>query len=152
MEKTNDPYDIDHLRLRIEFYFESIRAQQEAAKQLLALGGFFQTLFFAAISLSDLKKVMSVKDVWYMIFVLLAMLTIVGWSACIYFASRVLMTRKYTPEKSGDDEDPVQQFFASALNYKQTQLRYALSAMMLSFIPLAMNILIYLVFVPQFPT
>jgi hypothetical protein len=72
---------------------ESVASLEEAAKQLIGAVTLVEGIYFAAISFSDLSKVMAVQGTEADFRILLFVSPIVLWLVCLFFAVRV-----FTPE------------------------------------------------------
>jgi hypothetical protein len=125
---------------------ESIPALEEAAKQLIAITSLTQGIYFAAISFSDLKKVLVVNDWQGWLLVLLFTSPIILWLISLAFAVRVFIPETYNTNLQSPDlaKEMLQQMTA----YKHQQLLRAHKALLLGFGLLAVNIVIYLGWMP----
>jgi hypothetical protein len=125
---------------------DSISALEEAAKQLISITSLTQGIFFAAISFSDLKKVLVVNDWQGWLLVLLFTGPILLWLISLGFAVRVFIPETYNTNLQSPDlaKEMLQQITA----YKHQQLLRAHTALLLGFGLLAVNIVIYLGWMP----
>ena len=125
---------------------ESIPALEEAAKQLISITSLTQGIYFAAISFSDLKKVLVVNDLDGWLLVLLFTSPILLWLISLAFAVRVFIPETYNTNLQSPDlaKEMLQQMTA----YKHQQLLRAHKALLLGFGLLAVNIVIYLGWMP----
>jgi hypothetical protein len=125
---------------------ESIPALEEAAKQLITITSLTQGIYFAAISFSDLKKVLIVNDWHGWLLVLLFTSPIILWLISLAFAVCVFIPETYNTNLQSPDlaKEMLQQMAA----YKHQQLLRAHKALLLGFVLLAVNIVIYLGWMP----
>jgi hypothetical protein len=125
---------------------ESIAALEEAAKQLITIASLTQGIYFAAISFSDLKKVLLVQDLQGWFLVLLFASPIILWLISLAYAMRVFSPETYKTNLQSPDlaKEMLQQMVA----YKHSQLQRAHLALLLGFVLMAANIVIYLGWMP----
>jgi hypothetical protein len=125
---------------------ESVAALEEAAKQLISVTSLLQAIYFAAISFSELKEslvvVEGVKD-WLLI--LLFVLPIILWLASLGFAVRVFKPETYKTNLSSPDL--ARSMYGEMVAYKHQQLRRAHLFLVLGFLPLVVNIVLYLAWI-----
>jgi hypothetical protein len=74
---------------------KSVASLEEAAKQLIAAVTLVEGIYFAAISFSDLRKVMAVQGPEAWLRILLFVSPIVLWLVCLFFAVRVFTPKNY---------------------------------------------------------
>ena len=125
---------------------ESIAALEEAAKQLITIASLTQGIYFAAISFSDLKKVLLVQDLQGWFLVLLFASPIILWLISLAYAMRVFSPETYKTNLQSPDlaKEMLQQMVA----YKHSHLQRAHLALLLGFVLMAANIVIYLGWMP----
>lgn len=140
-------------QVRLNSKVEGVKYLEESAKQLITITSLLQGIYFAAISLSELKKIGDLTDNWYLLFIIISIMTIVFWISSLYCATKVLIPEIY-PSKS-NEKSPNQKAietrdtYKNILEYKFCHLKYSVRLLWASFIPLALNIIIYLVFLPK---
>jgi len=143
------------LRIGLESRSESLKYLEDASKQMVGIASLLQGMYFAAISFSDIKKASDIHNIWFVVFVGFSIVILTIWMISLYFAMHVLIPETYFADLSRSD--PVQQAlqirkaFEKILEYKRRNLRRASKLLWLSFIPLAINLLIYLVYIPPPP-
>jgi len=144
------------LKFKCEVRVESIKCLEEAAKQIIMIASFLQGVYFAAISFSDIKKIGNLNDIWFLIFSGLSILIIGFWVACLYCATRVFAPQAY--ETGIEDHDDfsiqarkIQDTYDKVIVYKHKRLERAYWLLWLSFLPLAANLVIYLILLPAPP-
>ncbi len=129
---------------------ESVGALQEAAKQLIAIAAFAQTIYFGAISFSDVKAALDTLPTGvHLALVLLLVIPVAFWIACLWFAILVFKPEIYrtnlnSPTVARDD-------YSAIAAYKHRQLQRAYIALVVGFIPLLINVVLYLVYFPVPP-
>jgi hypothetical protein len=74
--KSSSPTDEDlfWLELARNQAKESVKAQEEAAKQLISITTFSQTIYFAVVSFNEVKKGLSIVESnhqWYVVIILI---------------------------------------------------------------------------------
>ena len=127
---------------------DSIKALEEAAKQLIALTTFSQGLYFAAISFSDLKKALdSIPVFGKLIVVLILVFPLLFWlgslaAALLVFHPKTYETNLSSPDLACDD-------FNKIVAYKHLRLKISHLLLLSGFVPLVMNILFYLLLIPK---
>jgi hypothetical protein len=142
------PLDQFWLEIARKISQESISALEEAAKQLIGIASLLQGIYFAAVSLSDLKRalvLLSNIDQWLFVIVLsmpIALWLISLWLAILVLKPEIYITNLLAPEIA-------QEFYEKIISYKHKQLNRAYLALASGFIPLLINIFVYLLFVPQ---
>lgn len=140
------------LKVRLESKIKGIDVVDEAAKQLVGITGLLQGIYFAAISISDVKKVGTIQDAWFLAFVFFSMITVLLWLGCLSFAVKAFLPREYHPNNYVGNQDStefikqISNMYEKVLSYKQKKLRTASTLLWLSFIPLSTNLAIYLIF------
>ena len=124
---------------------ESISALEEAAKQLIGITSLLQAIYFAAISFGELKKSLVVEGVVDWLLVFLFVLPIVLWLFSLGFAVRVFKPKTYKTNLSSPDL--ARQMYGEIVSYKHEQLQRAHFFLVLGFVPLVVNIVLYLAWV-----
>ncbi len=126
---------------------ESIGTLEEAAKQLISITSLTQGIYFAAISFSDLKKALVVQDWHGWLLVLLFASPIAAWLVSLAFSVRVFTPETYKTNLQSPDlaKDMLQDIVA----YKHKQLKSAHKALLVGFVLLVVNIIVYLGWIPQ---
>jgi len=124
---------------------ESIAALEEAAKQLIGITSLLQAIYFAAISFSELKKSLVAEGVVDWLLVFLFVLPIVLWLFSLSFAVRVFKPETYKTNLSSPDL--ARRMYEEIVSYKHKQLGRAHLFLLLGFIPLVVNIILYLAWV-----
>ena len=130
---------------------ESIGALEEAAKQVIAIATLSQTIYFAAISFSDLKKALAqlpLAQQWG--FVILLVIPIVLWLFSLWFAIRVFKPETY--QTNLNSPDLAREMYQTIAAYKHKQLQRAYLALVVGLVPLIVNIVIYFLYAPLPPT
>ena len=126
---------------------ESISALEDAAKQLISITSLTQGIYFAAISFSDLKKALIVHDWQGWLLVLLFASPIVLWLVSLAFAVRVFAPETY--KTNLQSPDLAREMLQEIVAYKHRQLKFAHKALLLGFVLLVVNIIVYLGWIPQ---
>lgn len=130
-----------------------IRCLEDASKQLIVVSSMLQGIYFAVISLSDIKAT-NRNDPWFYLFVTLSILILVFWMISLYFATLVFIPEKHEKTKSNDQNaqkeltDQAKEIFdtyGEILKYKNENLKLSLTFLWVSFPVLTVNIFIYLV-------
>jgi len=136
------------LKVKREAHLGSLQPLEDAAKQIVVITSLLQGIYFAAISISDIKKVNDTTNVWFDAFIVLSMLTLGLWMASLYFATRVFLPRVYDARLQGPDPEDeareVRTVYKKTSSYKYRRLKCAAWLLWLSFLPFAINVLIYL--------
>ena len=129
---------------------ESVAALEEAAKQLITVTTLAQTIYFAAISFSDLKAglgLLAPVQRWLVVAALI--FPLMYWLASLVFAVRVFKPETYRTNL--DAPDLAREMYEGIVAYKHRQLIYAHRLLVIGFVPLIINIALYLIFVPAKP-
>jgi hypothetical protein len=129
---------------------ESVSALEGAAKQLISVASLLQGIYFAAISFSDLKKALDVQDNQGWLLVFLFVSPIIPWIISVGLAIRVFKPEFYTTNLQSPYLS--RRMYEEIVSYKQRYLRYSYWALLVGFILLAMNIIIYLGCIPILST
>ncbi len=126
---------------------DSITSLEEAAKQLIAIATLAQTIYFAAISFSDLKKgLVQLAPAQQWTFVILLAVPIAAWLVSLWFAIRVFKPETYRTNLNSPDL--ARDLYMQVVAYKHQQLQRAYLALAVGFIPLLLNIMLYLLYAP----
>ncbi|MCX7840731.1 MAG: hypothetical protein N2559_14955 [Anaerolineae bacterium] len=121
---------------------ESVGALEDAAKQLIAITSLSQGIYFAAISFGDIKKVLpQFALAWQWTITAALVLPLVCWLVALFFAIRVFVPRVYATNL--DSPDLARETYERVAAYKHTQLRRAHLALVLGFVPLIVNIVLF---------
>ena len=126
---------------------ESISALEDAAKQLISITSLTQGIYFAAISFSDLKKALVVHDWQGWLLILLFVSPIVLWLASLAYAVRVFSPETY--KTNLQSPDLAREMLKEIAAYKHKQLKLAHKALLLGFVLLIVNIIVYLGWIHQ---
>lgn len=127
---------------------ETRNRQEEAAKQLISITSVLQAIYFAVISFSDLKKGLMTQcthEGLLIAVVALFVSPIIIWLLSLGFAVRVAVP----VAKTADLESPSQlgELYITTVNYRFKYLGLAHKALVLGFVPLVVNIVIYMVWI-----
>jgi hypothetical protein len=129
---------------------ESVAALEEAAKQLITVTTLAQTIYFAAISFGDLKAALGLlapAQRWPVVAALV--FPLLFWLASLTFAVRVFKPETYRTNL--DSPDLARETYEAIVAYKHRQLIGAHRLLAIGFVPLVINIAVYLIFVPAKP-
>jgi hypothetical protein len=121
---------------------ESVASLEEAAKQLIAAVTLVEGIYFAAISFSDLRKVMAVQGTEANLRILLFVSPIVLWLVCLFFAVRVFTPETYRTNLSSPEL--AERLYRDLVGYKHRNLKRAYWALLAGFVPLVMAVVYYL--------
>lgn len=127
-----------------------MKALEDAAKQLIAVTTLAQGIYFAAVSFGDVKAALGGLDAgrqWLMVVALVVPL--VFWLLSLAFAARVFKPETYST--SLDSPELAQRVYEKIVAYKNTQLVRAYRLLAAGFVPLIINVVLYLMFVPSKP-
>lgn len=126
---------------------ESIKAQEEAAKQLISMTTFSQTIYFAVVSFGEVKKSLFLFQITPQTLVIILLITpLVFWLFSLLFATRVFTPKPYKTNLSSPPD--AREMYQRIIAYKQRQLNRAHLALVLGFVPLVLNIIVYLSYFP----
>jgi len=123
----------DTLREQVK---QSPDALEAAARQIVTSTSLLQAIYFAAISVSDVRAVIAPPVLYAFI------IPIPFWLLGLFFAIRVFSPRTY--ESNLDSPDIARETFLRIVKYKHTNLRVAQACLFVSFVPLLISIVIYL--------
>ena len=121
---------------------ESLASLEEAAKQLIGAVTLVEGIYFAAISFSDLRKVMAVQGMEADFRILLFVSPIVLWLICLFFAVRVFTPETYRTNLSSPQL--AEEFYREMVGYKHRNLKRAYWALLAGFVPLVVAVVYYL--------
>ena len=121
---------------------ESVASLEEAAKQLIGAVTLVEGIYFAAISFSDLGKVMAVQGAEMWLRILFFVSPIVLWLVCLFFAVRVFKPETYKTNLSSPDQ--AEQFYRDLVRYKHQNLLRAYWALLAGFVPMLLAVICYL--------
>lgn len=135
-----DRFWLDTMRKTVQ---ESVASLEKAAKQLVGIASLSQTIYFAAISLSDLKKTLEqVAPMQQGAAAFALVLPLLCWIASLVFA--ILVFKPETYSTNLNSPDLARDTYREIVAYKHRQLRRAHLALMLGFLPLVVNVVVYL--------
>lgn len=122
----------------------SITAVEEAAKQIIGLVTLLQGIFFAVITVSDLKLklVTFAGQMNFWILLLLIVLPIGCWIISLWLCILVFLPRIYSINLSSPDIS--REAFVKIIEYKHKRLLQAYTALASGFIPLLFAVILYL--------
>lgn len=145
-----DELDTFWPELAREMTKESIKALEEAAKQMITIASLSQTVYFAAISFSDLKKALGqiAPGAQFGLVALLA-LPLLFWVVSLACAIRVFTPETY--QTNLQSAEATRGTFLRIVAAKQRHLAHAHHALVLGFVPLVVNIVAYLLLAPTAP-
>lgn len=126
---------------------QSVESLESAAKQLIVITTLAQTIYFAALSFSDIKAglvLLGGVAVWG--FAIIFVLPIALWLASLWFSILVFKPEIY--HTNLDSPDLARETYESIASYKHKQLQRAYLFLAIAFFPLLVNILVYLIAVP----
>ncbi len=122
----------------------SITAIEDAAKQIIGLVTLLQGIFFAVITVSDLKVKLAALagqgNFWILLF--LIVLPIACWISSLWLCILVFLPKSYSMNLSSPDIS--RETFGKIIEYKHKRLLQAYSALASGFIPLLFAVIIYL--------
>jgi hypothetical protein len=121
---------------------ESVASLEEAAKQLIGAVTLVEGIYFAAISFSDLRKVMAVQGPEADFRIMLFVSPIILWLVCLFFAVRVFTPKNYDTNLSSPQL--AEQLYREMVGYKHRNLKRAYWALLAGFVPLVMAVVYYL--------
>src|SRR5262249_34572717 len=109
---------------------------------------FAQTIYFAAISFGEVRKALGTLSFglrWGLVMALA--LPLCFWIGSLWCAIRVFKPEIY--DTNLDSPDLARETYLQIAAYKHKQLQRAYRLLMLGFVPLLLNVIAYLLFVPQ---
>jgi hypothetical protein len=126
---------------------ESIKALEDAAKQLIKVASFSQTIYFAAISFGDVKKSLAsltpAQQPWVIVLLVVPLLF---WIASLTLAVQVFTPKIYKTHL--ESPDLAHQFHTNLVSYKHKKLLLAYYILAAGFVPLVINLILYLRLIP----
>jgi hypothetical protein len=127
---------------------EALSKQEGASKQIISITSALQAIYFATLSFSDLKKVLLTQNIHgglLIIVVALFVSPIIIWLLSLGFAVRVAVP----VTKTVNLESPSQlgNLYIKSVNYKSKYLGLAHKTLVWGFVPLVVNIVIYMFWV-----
>lgn len=99
-------------------------------------------IYFAAISFSDLRKVIVAQGQEAWLSILLFISPIVLWLVCLFFAVRVFTQETYRTNLSSPQH--AEEFYQELVGYKHRNLLRAYFALLAGFVPLVVAVVCYL--------
>ena len=120
---------------------ESIGSLEDAARQLITVVTLVEGIYFAAISFSDVRKVLTSpgQPAWV---VFLFISPIILWLICLVFAIRVFSPESYRSNMSSPEL--AKNVYLEIVAYKHKMLRRAYLSLLIGFIPFIIAIGYYL--------
>lgn len=157
--ESSEQFDLEDisywLKVKREAHLGSLQPLEDAAKQIVVITSLLQGIYFAAISVSDIKKVNNTANLWFDAFIVLSLVILGFWMASLYFATRVFIPRVYdaSPADSSLSEQvkEIRIAYNKTSTFKYQQLKRAGLLLWLSFFPFAVNVWIYLAVLPVPP-
>lgn len=134
-----DEFWVDTARTSVK---ESVASLEEAAKQLITAVTLVEGIYFAAVSWSDMKKVMAASGTEAWLTIALFVSPIVLWLACLFFAVRVFTPENYKTNLSSPEM--AERFYRKMVRYKHRNLKRAYWALLFGFVPMLAAIVCYL--------
>lgn len=126
---------------------ESVRALEEAAKQLITVTTLAQAIYFAAVSFGDVKVALgALTQTRQWLIAITLVIPLLFWLASLTFAVRVFKPETY--RTSLDSPDRAREAYEEIVTYKHRQLGRAHSMLASGFVALIVNVIFYLIFVP----
>jgi len=125
---------------------EARNKQEEAARQIITITSVLQAIYFAAISFSDLKKVLVAQEVLggqLIVVITLFVSPIIIWLLSLGFAVRVIVPVTYYAYLESPDQ--LKDRYIKAVSFKSKYLGRAHKALVLGFVAVVVNIIVYLV-------
>ena len=123
-----------------------VDALEDGAKQIITTASLLQGIYFAAVSFSDVKKVINFASPWSWVFLLLLLLPAIIWAISCIFALKVFTPRKYDTNFSSPEL--CKRCFISMVQEKYVNFRKAQWVLVLGFLPFIFGVFVYLAFVP----
>jgi hypothetical protein len=125
----------------------SVGSLDDAAKQLISATTLAQTIYFAAISFSGAKaSVFQLPAEQRLLAVIVLALPLFFWAAALLLAIRVFTPRAYTTNLQSPEL--VRDTYYSITSFKHRMLRLAQIILGLGFIPLVINVVLYMLVLP----
>lgn len=129
---------------------ESIKAIEDAAKQLIPIASLAQTIYFAAVSFSNVKKAFAFTATeWRFAIAAVLALPLLFWIASLIFAIGVFTPAAY--KTNLESPDIAREMYQRMVAYKHRMLRWAHWLFVLGLVPLAINLILYVALIPVPP-
>jgi|GEM_PF-530611 len=129
---------------------ESVKAIEDAAKQLIPIASLAQTIYFAAVSFSNVKKAFAPTALeWRFLMTTGLALPLLFWIASLIFAIRVFTPKVY--DTNLESPDMARGTYLKVVTYKHKMLRWAHWLFVLGLVPLAINLILYVALIPVLP-
>ena len=129
---------------------ESVKALEEAAKQLITITSFAQTVYFAAVSFGDLKKAIdAIPAANQLALAFVLVLPLLLWIGSLILAIQVFKPETY--QANLESPDDARETYYRIVGYKHRKLRQAHTMLVLGFFPLVLNIVFYIALAPVKP-
>lgn len=123
----------------------SITSIEEAAKQIISLVTLLQGIFFAVLTMGDLKtklaELLGSNAFWYLL--ILIIIPLGCWVLSLWLSVLVFLPKSYSVNLSSPDLS--RETFFEIVTYKHDRLLQAYTALAAGFFPLVIAIIIYLV-------
>jgi hypothetical protein len=136
------PVDVFWKNTILELAKESIASIEGSAKHLILAASFLEGVYFHAITFSDLKTMFDVAPTVHWLLVSLFSAPILLWFMVLGCATMVLMTKSYTVHP--DDPEDARRIIEVIADTKQRWLVWGLRMLMVSFVVLFVDIIIFL--------
>ena len=136
------PVDVFWKKTTLELVKESIASIEGSAKHLILAASFLEGVYFHAITFSDLKTMFDVASYDHWLLVSLFSAPILLWFMVLGCATMVLMTKSYTVHP--DDPEDARRIIEGIADTKQRWLVWGLRMLMVSFVLLFVDIIIFL--------
>ncbi|MCP4581691.1 MAG: hypothetical protein GY839_08715 [candidate division Zixibacteria bacterium] len=127
----DDTFWLDKMK---EITGKSIDSVEEAAKQLIGMITVMQGIYAAVLAFSGIKEIPQ-GNIWY---VVLYALPIFGWLAALFYALRVLKSKKYRYYSNSPDN--AKETYQKIADFKYTNLTMAYWLICGSFLIVALGI------------
>lgn len=149
LSEADDTEEVGYwLKVKREASVESLKPLEEAAKQIVVITSLLQGIYFASISVSEIKKANSTSDAAFNVFISLSLVTIAVWMASLFFATRVFIPEVYDASAlDPSEEEMVKELriaFTKTSTYKYNNLKWAVKLLRFSFLPFIINVYVYL--------
>lgn len=137
------------------FWIEAVRNSakggpdklEEAAKQLITITSLSQTIYFTAISISEVKKgTANLPPQLYWGFIVVLVIPLLAWIASLIFAIRVFKPEIYNLNLNSPSQ--AEEFMNRVTEYKDKQLQWSYRLLILGFGLLVITVVLYFVFLP----
>jgi hypothetical protein len=121
---------------------ESVSSLEEAAKQLIGAVTLVEGIYFAAVSWSDMKTIMTVSGWMSWLRIALFVSPIVLWLTCLFYATRVFTPETYQTNLSSPDL--AEKLHRDMVNLKFRNLKQAHRALLAGFGLMLLAVVCYL--------